>query len=319
MAFNYTYNISTDFPGGVCNESNLTTEIKVSSISTALTSMGRAGDVLTITFASQLSAGDKITLDNNQTAPAGGLIAAHISTAPTEATSSAFDLVLSPASIGADQNNYNPLNIAYTGLLRLTSSTSVNITGISTVISGVTTVVAAPGRVMNIHNTGANNITLVNESSSSNAVNRFSLRGSADYTLTPNKAASIQYDGGTSRWRLLGVDDPYGTTANTVCQGNDSRLSVGNTMVQVTVDFGNPTGPSEGDTAVITVVDATVSGTTKFICNAAGGTSDHDVEDVACEGIQAYVSNIVASTSYDVIAYAPQGTWGRYFVNVMKG
>jgi len=88
-------------------------------------------------------------------------------------------------------------------------------------------------------------------------------------------------------------------------------------VLQVTVDFGNATGPTEGDTAVFTVSSGTVSLTSKFIMTCAGGTADHDLDDVVVEGIVAYASNIIAGVSYDVVAYAPQGSWGRYFVNVI--
>lgn len=84
---------------------------------------------------------------------------------------------------------------------------------------------------------------------------------------------------------------------------------------QVTVDFGFPTGPIEGDKAVFTVSSGGVQSTSRFVCTVQGGTADHDTDDAAVEGIVAYVTNIVPTVSFDIVAYAPQGTWGRYFVN----
>ena len=89
------------------------------------------------------------------------------------------------------------------------------------------------------------------------------------------------------------------------------------TLAQATVDFGFPTGPSEGDVASATITDASVTSTSKFVCTVQGGTADHDVEDAVCEEIVAYVTTITNGVSYVVTAYAPTGTWGRYFVNVL--
>ncbi len=90
-------------------------------------------------------------------------------------------------------------------------------------------------------------------------------------------------------------------------------------MAQTTVDFGFPTGPVEGDTASATITNAAVTGTSKFVCTVQGGTADHDIEDAVCEGIVAYVTTVTPGVSYVVTAYAPQGTWGQYFVNIMVG
>lgn len=72
---NYTYSIANDFPGGKVNTTKLHAAIQQSAIITALDSIGTSGDVLTIHFKAQLSAGDKTLLDGDATGPAGGLIA----------------------------------------------------------------------------------------------------------------------------------------------------------------------------------------------------------------------------------------------------
>ena len=81
MSFAYVYSLAADMPGGAYNEGKLTAEIDASAIATALSYIQIAADVLTITFASELSAGDKTILDNDTTGPAGGLLAAHDNTA----------------------------------------------------------------------------------------------------------------------------------------------------------------------------------------------------------------------------------------------
>ena len=139
---------------------------------------------------------------------------------PTVAKSStAFALsgVISPTSIGANQNDYNPTGLSGASCLRLTSSAAYNITGL---------VGGAAGRIVTLHNIGSYNLTLVDESSSSTAANRFAMSDSQNIILIPDQACTIQYDATTTRWRLIGTaQHPYGTAATTICQGNDARLS----------------------------------------------------------------------------------------------
>ena len=73
----YTYTISTDVPAGSVDADTLTEEIQNSTIATALSRIVIAGDTLYVTFKDALSTADKTTLDNDTTAPAGGLIGAH--------------------------------------------------------------------------------------------------------------------------------------------------------------------------------------------------------------------------------------------------
>jgi hypothetical protein len=73
----YSYSLSADFPGGAIYEPNLRAEILASSIATVLSRITRSGNTINIIFANALTAGEKTTLDNNTTNPAGGLIAAH--------------------------------------------------------------------------------------------------------------------------------------------------------------------------------------------------------------------------------------------------
>lgn len=91
----------------------------------------------------------------------------------------------------------------------------------------------------------------------------------------------------------------------------------GGNWAQVQVDFGNPTGPEEDNTATATVSAAWVTSSTKFVCTVMGGTADHDLEDAVIEGVVAYVTSVTDGVSFDVTAYAPLGSWGRYYINVL--
>jgi hypothetical protein len=83
----------------------------------------------------------------------------------------------------------------------------------------------------------------------------------------------------------------------------------------VTVNFGFPT-TNEGDTATVTVSAPTVASNSKIFCSPATvATADHDPDDIVVEAITAYGTNIVPGVSFDVVAVAPQNSWGRYVIN----
>src|SRR3990167_2263510 len=104
--------------------------------------------------------------------------------------------VLTPAQITANQNNYNPTGYGDTySILRLASDAARNITGLL-VPTAIT-----DGKVVIIFNVGGFNITLVDESASSTAANRFAL--SAGIVIAPDDSAMLWYDITSLRWRLV--------------------------------------------------------------------------------------------------------------------
>jgi hypothetical protein len=81
------------------------------------------------------------------------------------------------------------------------------------------------------------------------------------------------------------------------------------------VDFGFASGEG-GDVATVTVAATWVLAGSKILCVPfAVATADHDPEDYALEGITAYATNIIAGVSFDVIASAPNGTFGLYTIH----
>ncbi len=105
-----------------------------------------------------------------------------------------FELIgtITPAQIIADTNNYNPTGLSTAVNLRLATDASRNITGLAG---------GADGRIFTLHNVGAFNWTLIDESGSSTAANRFALTG--NQTITPDTSITIQYDATSQRWRVL--------------------------------------------------------------------------------------------------------------------
>jgi hypothetical protein len=98
---------------------------------------------------------------------------------------------ISPSQITAQVDDYNPTGLSGASTLRLTSDASRSITGLAG---------GADGRVLLVHNVGAQDIVLEDEHGSSTAANRFALN--ADVTLGADQGTIIQYDSTSSRWRL---------------------------------------------------------------------------------------------------------------------
>lgn len=97
--------------------------------------------------------------------------------------------------------------------------------------------------------------------------------------------------------------------------GNFDRVSSSLKSETIDVDFGFASG-QEGDVATATVTAAWVTTNSKILCVPfAAATSDHDPEDYALEGITAYATNIVNGVSFDVVASAPQGSFGVFTIH----
>ena len=96
----------------------------------------------------------------------------------------------SPTQLLADQNNYAPGDYA---VLRMSSDAARTITGISD---------GKKGRVLWIHNVGAQNIVLAHQSASSKDINRMISGTAAAITLGANDSARLYYDSTTQRWRI---------------------------------------------------------------------------------------------------------------------
>lgn len=104
-----------------------------------------------------------------------------------------INAILTPASIGASQNDWNPSGYTPTiNVIRIAASVALNLTG----LAGGST-----GRIMLLVNTSAVTITLVDESGSSIAANRFALLG--NYQLEPDAVVWLWWDTTSQRWRLM--------------------------------------------------------------------------------------------------------------------
>lgn len=73
----YTYSIANDFPSGKVDAGRLHDEIQKSAITIALDGVNTKNDDCNIVFKDTLPAASKTILDNDTTAPCGGLIGSH--------------------------------------------------------------------------------------------------------------------------------------------------------------------------------------------------------------------------------------------------
>lgn len=131
----------------------------------------------------------------------------------------------SPASIGANQNDYTGCSAASNGVCRLTSSSLYTISGIAG---------GSDGRQLQIHNIGANTIVFSDEDTNSSAANRFNFPGAGgarNHYLLPREVLTLTYDATDSRWRA--ADFPTVLAQGTLVGPNSSvACSVGLCVAQ---------------------------------------------------------------------------------------
>lgn len=103
--------------------------------------------------------------------------------------------ILSPPTLAANTDNYAPTGHAAARTLRLSASSSINLTG----LQGGT-----DGRRITISNVGSFNIAITHDATST-AANRFLCPNSVTLTLHPNDSVDCWYDGTSLRWRVIGI------------------------------------------------------------------------------------------------------------------
>lgn len=128
----------------------------------------------------------EITLGTNLSMAAGVLNAASGSPSYT---------VISPTSIGANQNNYSPTSWSTADIVRLVGSGNFDITGFD---AAATTVRKLLWNVDTV-----DTFTIKHENASSTAANRVVCPYDLDMKLSPDGAIVIHYDATTARWRAV--------------------------------------------------------------------------------------------------------------------
>lgn len=155
----------------------------------------------------------------------------------------------SPSQWTGNQDNY-ALG-ANVSVLRISTDASRDLTGIAN---------GYAGRVLVIHNVGAQDLVLKDASGSSSAANQFALTG--DVTLNADAVAILQYDGTSTKWRLAGTS---GGTA--IAHSSLTGLTSGDDHTQYALLAGRSGGQ--------TLIGGTAAGnnlTLKSTSNASKGS-----------------------------------------------
>lgn len=100
--------------------------------------------------------------------------------------------VVAPAQITADQDDYAPAGLAAASVLQISTDAPRGISGLAG---------GSEGRCLTIINVGSQPVTLLNDSASSSASNRFSLNDSL--VISAKQAAMLRYDGTAARWQAI--------------------------------------------------------------------------------------------------------------------
>lgn len=161
-------------------------------------------------------------------------------------------VVLSPAQITANSDDYNPTNLATAYVLRLSTDASRDLTGI---------VGGASRRELVLANIGSFNIVLKHNVTST-AANRFYCPGSADYTLGANAVVRAIYDATSLRWRFVAVVPPSTALPKDVTFVFKGTLATGSGVLRWYNDTGTTLTFSKVRGSV-----GTVSATYDIICD----------------------------------------------------
>jgi hypothetical protein len=159
---------------------------------------------------------------------------------------SGFGATISPGSLGGNQNNYSPAGLATAGLVRLTASVPINITGLLAPTPTNQTLVLA---IL----TGSSTITLTSEDASSTAANRFGIP--ANIALAAELSAMLAYDATSARWRVVGGTNPAAAGTVTSVSADATYLSVSPNPITTT-----------GTVSATTLTESSVDSTQHRLC-----------------------------------------------------
>lgn len=134
--------------------------------------------------------------------------------------------VITPTTLAANTDNWAPTGGSAASIWRIAASAAYNLTGIS--------ISQAAGQELILHNIGAENITLVNNATST-AANRF--QSQADVVLKPEKSVLISYDATTQRWRIVdpGAPPASDTVAGVIELAIQSEMETGTDVSRAVV------------------------------------------------------------------------------------
>ncbi len=155
-------------------------------------------------------------------------------------------VVITPAQLVANTDNWNPTGLETASVIRASTDASRNLTGL---------VAPSDDRLMILANIGAFDLVLVHDATST-AANRFYCPSDTDVTLTENAWTWLLYDLASARWRVLGAGSgsiPSGTYVLTIEGGQEkvnARGTLGATETVDPTDGNIITGTLDQDCAI---------------------------------------------------------------------
>lgn len=88
--------------------------------------------------------------------------------------------------------------------------------------------------------------------------------------------------------------------------------------VNALLTFSNPDGPEESTASVTVSGLSWITSQSVITLAFAGTTADHETpDDAQVEGLTLVVGNLVPGQGFDILGYAPSGTWGTYAVTAI--
>lgn len=121
---------------------------------------------------------------------------------------------ITPTTLAANTDNWAPTGLSGASVIRVSTDTSRNLTGITG---------GADGRVLILQNVGSNPLVLIDDATST-AANRFQL--SANVTVGANQVAIVQYDATDSRWRMIAGPSASGGQGDWIAADSGSAPTV---------------------------------------------------------------------------------------------
>lgn len=198
-----------------------------------------------------VGAGANITVNANDVALSTNVaIGGTLSVLSGAATVSDFRGSSISATTSGTLNDWAPTGLSGATVIRVSTSATTTINGITG---------GASGRVLVLHNVGGNLLIIANEAGASTAANRILNGNSATLTLQSGQSVALAYDATDSRWRTFASPDTDTDTNTTYSAG--TGLSLGGTTFSANL---------AGGTCSAGNVPSALSATGTLTCTAIG-------------------------------------------------
>lgn len=188
---------------------------------------------------------------------------------------------ITPAQITANTNDYAPSGIHVAALVRLSTDASRNLTGLTE---------GALGRMLFLHNVGAQPLVFKNQDAGSAAANRFAF--GFDLTLGADQCCILHYDNTATRWRLLGTSAAAADGSPGLIQGaTQAEMEAASSLVRAVTPGRQHFHPSAAKAWVKHDDGTTINASYNVSSITDGGTGDHTVNFTTAFSSANYCAN----------------------------